>query len=678
MLSNIFTWINAIPKVTKILSNSAIDVRYKGDGAYTVVDKDGKPTLINLPTLPNNVTQKELDLTFGYMFHELGHVNYTDFSVGKKHNVNMKSGLGNVFNILEDTFVERKISPDYLEAKQYLLHCQNFIKDFTEQAIRKIKTPQDLDLALLIPKIRYLAGQTSFYDLLQKYPTCQLGFLDKYENDIKNINSTEDSYKLAEKIYKELKRVYQELKDETRGGGTEGDGNSGQQEADGSNDSQSNTNQDQSESSEQSSGEQDDKSDKSSGNQDEQNSQKEFDSKDKNTKQKHNTNDNGQKESDSKNKDKKQGQDGKPNSQSQDGKSNSQDKDDKSNSQGQNGAGKQNPDTKKLDEALANIVKDTDAFKEIRAAGTKDTTNKADGGEQEPTGPCIILKDFNSNTYRVVDRSKDGFWEVPSQYSSTTVEKMMPNVNILMMKQRLIRLFAARNKSTIIKGIRRGKLCNSNLFRLRLDDDRVFKRKFESEQLNTAITLLIDCSGSMSGGQDKCAISAALLFAKILETINIPCEVLGFSTGRDIFHGQGRNVSVKIGIFKLFNEKLIPKVLGRFCNFWNGNNHANYYNCNDDGESILLALTNLVKRPEQRKMIFVMSDGQPNVGGCNGEELNHLRDVVKSIEKEPNFEIYGIGIQTRAVQKFYSNYSILDNPEDLSKVIIEQLSKNIL
>ena len=61
MLSNIFKWVSAIPRITRILSNSKVQVRYKGDGAYTSVDSNGKPVLINLPSLPDNITQKHLD-----------------------------------------------------------------------------------------------------------------------------------------------------------------------------------------------------------------------------------------------------------------------------------------------------------------------------------------------------------------------------------------------------------------------------------------------------------------------------------------------------------------------------------------------------------------------------------------------------------------------------------------
>lgn len=575
MYKNIFTWVNAIPRVAKILANSDIQVRYEGEGAYTSVDKDGKPFLINLPTMPSNITQKTLDLTFGFMFHELGHVNHTDFMVAKKHGVSLDSGLGEVFNLLEDTYVEKEVSSAFLEGRQYLNHCREFVLQFAENLLQTKLKKQDKVCVMIVPKIRYLSGQDEFENFIKQNPCPELDFLDKYQEEIKNISSTQQSFDLAVKIYEELKDYIPE-KPKQQGGG----------------DSQ-------------------------------------------------------------------------------------QDESQQNDSGGSQGG---NQGQTQLDKSLKKATKALDAFQEIRAQGTEDKTNKSSGQQQnqKPSGPCIILKDFSKGTYIVANRSADEFWEIPSDYNSNTMQDLTPKTNILGMQQKLIRLFAAKNKTHLQKSVRSGKLCSSNLYRLRFEDNRVFKRKREEEQLNTAITLLIDCSGSMTGGRDKCAISAAYLFAKVLEHLQIPCEVLGFSTGNDYFSGKGRSCSVKVGVFKLFKEKLTSNVLGRFCYFYKGGRHEKYHNCNDDGESILMALTHLAERNEQRKILFVMSDGQPNSDGCHGEEWTHLKNVTKMIEQMPGYEVYGIGIQTRAVEKFYSHYSVLDNPEDLSKVIIEQLSKNIL
>lgn len=613
MFSNTFKWISAIPRITKLLSSTTVDVRYCGDAAYTLVDnKTGKIKLVNLPTLSEPVSEDMLNLTFGYMFHELGHVYNTDFQVAKKNNLDMSSPLGMIFNIIEDTFVEREISDMFLEAARYLGRCRQFIIDTSKQGANSITNADEKIANMVVPYIRYYAGQVEFQDIVNDLKNAKLEFISQFEKELKSIKSTTESFELAQKIYDKLKQQmnFNNIQKPNQGGqGEQGE-------------------------------EQEDNSSGSGGS---------GDSSD-NSRNESNTN-----------------------------SSSSGEK--KQNSQGSGSA------EKKFEQALKKAIEDSDMFKQIRAEGTQDAVaNGGDGGE--PIGCAQILKEENNNEYGVLSREDDEFYEIPSTYSETVKEKLLPDVNIAQMQAKLIRLFAAKNRKLFVAGKRKGKLCGANLHRLKFDDDRIFKQKIENKSINTAITLLVDLSGSMHGGKDKCAMSAAYLFANILERLKIPCEVLGFSTGdmrvsnrASTLVGSSREYrrdSVKIGVFKSFNEKLNTNTIGRFCHFYSGQNDERYYNCNDDGESILMALTRLSARPEIRKMMFVLSDGMPNVGGCFGSEITHLKNVVKDIEQEKNYEIYGIGIQTSAVKKFYSNYSVLDKPEELSKVIIEQLTKNVL
>lgn len=610
MFSNTFKWINSIPRITKLLAPTNVDVRYSGDAAYTMVNQNtNKIELINLPTLSEPVSEDAINLTFGYMFHELGHVYNTDFNVAKTNNLNMSSPLGMIFNIIEDTYVEREISGRFLEASRYLVRCRQFIIDYSQKSSVLPLNKDEKIANMVVPYIRYYAGQHEFQEIMDKCKTPKLDFIAKFEQELKSIKNTKESLEVAKKIYDVLKKEMnfnniQQNQQNGQGGqeGQQHSGNGGQ--------GSENSNQEQ-----------------QGGSQ--------------------STQDNG------------------------------------SGQNNQSGGSAEN----NFKNALKKAIEESDMFKQIRAKGTKDAI--ANGGNSgTPIGCAEILKTENDNRYCVLSREDDEFFEMPSHYSESVKDKLSPNVNIAQMQAKLIRLFAAKNRKLFVAGKRKGKLCGANLHRLTLEDDRVFKQKIEHKSINTAITLLVDLSGSMSGGKDRCAISAAYLFANILDRLKIPCEVLGFSTGDMKTHNipqeicddrcEYRTEAVKIGIFKSFGERLTTNVLGRFCHFYSGNNDRRYYNCNDDGESILMALTRLAARTEQRKMIFVLSDGMPNVSGCCGSEIRHLKNVVKEIEREKNYEIYGIGIQTSAVKKFYSNYSVLDKPEDLSKVIIEQLSKNIL
>src|SRR4029078_12658674 len=70
---------------------------------------------------------------------------------------------------------------------------------------------------------------------------------------------------------------------------------------------------------------------------------------------------------------------------------------------------------------------------------------------------------------------------------------------------------------------------------------------------------------------------------------------------------------------------------------------------NIDGEAILWACELLLKRPEQRRILMVISDGAPvddstlSVNGGNYLD-NHLREVIAYVETELPIELVAIGI----------------------------------
>lgn len=635
-MRNILRYVEAIPRITKLLAKDKIEVNFSGESAYTVYNKlTGKIETVNLPSLPSNVTEKVLDLTMGFMFHELGHVNHTDFSalntLSTKEQEN--KGLIAICNMLEDTYVERKVTPTFLESKKYLSHCRNYVVEETVKQLAMLETKEQKFAAGLIPTIRYLAGQVEFERLADEMRCPELEFLWKHEEDIKNINSSQEVVNLARILYEEIKQWFDKVSQDFDNSPKQ-DGKKSEQQSKGNNGSGK------------SKSEKDDKSN------DSKDSKSEGSSDDSKDDSKNDSNENGDSNSNDSN-----GSDG------------SEDKQNKSNED--NGNGNNQDKMSSLNKALEDMNNAMDPYSKIKSS---------DSGRGKHT-PCEAIREQkkeNGKAYQVATRKYDEFYTIPSDYNSCVMDKIKPNVNVSSLQARLIRLFAARNRTLITRNKKSGKLCSSNLYKLRLTDDRVFQTKTETESINTAITLLIDLSGSMSGSKARCATSAAYLFSEILERLKIPYEVLGFSTGRECIDGPGRQSSVKIGIFKSFSEKLTLNVKGRFCAFYEDKQCPNYMNCNADGDSILMAQTNLLKRPEQRKLMFVLSDGYPSCYGCNGEEVTHLKQVVKAIVDSKEMEIYGIGIQSKAVKDFYPNYSVLDKPEELSNIIVEQLSKNLL
>lgn len=93
-----------------------ITIQVSGDGAYTSVDRDTGKVIINIPAIEYD-DDKYLGYIRGYIDHEVGHVKYTRHDklyealegVGNSTQILRK----NIWNILEDTYVERMMMQDF-------------------------------------------------------------------------------------------------------------------------------------------------------------------------------------------------------------------------------------------------------------------------------------------------------------------------------------------------------------------------------------------------------------------------------------------------------------------------------------------------------------------------------------------------------------------------------------
>jgi cobalamin biosynthesis protein CobT len=190
-----------------------------------------------------------------------------------------------------------------------------------------------------------------------------------------------------------------------------------------------------------------------------------------------------------------------------------------------------------------------------------------------------------------------------------------------------------------IAGRRSGKLHAPSLHRLRVDDNRIFCKKETHDAHDTAITLLIDNSGSMSvDGKIQLACRAAYAVTQTLERISITHEILGFSTNDSISNRKyfedceeqqrklrrtfSRISPILMYRYKGFEERLNSTIRRRIIGAGGGRGFDTQVSLanNVDGESLLLAARRLFLRKEKRKVMIVLSDGQPHANGV----IRHL------------------------------------------------------
>ena len=264
------------------------------------------------------------------------------------------------------------------------------------------------------------------------------------------------------------------------------------------------------------------------------------------------------------------------------------------------------------------------------------------------------------------------------------------------MRRKLERALCASEQRRFERGLYTGRLDSSRLPAALAGNPLVFKRRYENPGIDTAVTLMIDCSGSMQGTRIKTAMQATIALCEALEKTRVAYECIGFASWRpelkeNVLISKRQANAIRNGcsseryshwlycdmiLFKSFNERLrqAKQNIG-------GMESAASNSVNIDGESLLYAHGRLSQRPEQRKVMIVLSDGQPNASAFSsfgqGHLADHLRQVIDDIEGQGT-DMVGIGIQSAAVEQFYNNHCVLWDVKDLPKIVLDQVCHILL
>jgi cobaltochelatase CobT len=213
-----------------------------------------------------------------------------------------------------------------------------------------------------------------------------------------------------------------------------------------------------------------------------------------------------------------------------------------------------------------------------------------------------------------------------------------------------------------------------------------FKVEHDMEFRDTVVTLLIDNSGSMRGRPITIAAMSADILARTLERCGVKVEILGFTT-RAWKGGQSREKWIHEGkatnpgrlndlrhiIYKSADApwRRARKNLGLML-------REGLLKENIDGEALMWAHERLLGRPEQRRILMVISDGAPvddstlSVNPGNYLE-RHLRDVIDYIETRSPVEIVAIGIG-HDVTRYYRRAVTIVDVDQLGGTMMEQLA----
>ncbi len=213
-----------------------------------------------------------------------------------------------------------------------------------------------------------------------------------------------------------------------------------------------------------------------------------------------------------------------------------------------------------------------------------------------------------------------------------------------------------------------------------------FKVERDIEFRDTIVSLLIDNSGSMRGRPIAIAAICADILARTLERVGVSSEILGFTT-RGWKGGQSREAWLAAGrppnpgrlndlrhiVYKRADEpyRRARRNLGLMM-------REGLLKENIDGEALLWAHNRLVARPEERRILMVISDGAPvddSTASANGGNYleRHLRQVIDWIEKRSTVELIAIGIG-HDVTRYYERAVTIMDADQLAGAMTDQLA----
>lgn len=273
--------------------------------------------------------------------------------------------------------------------------------------------------------------------------------------------------------------------------------------------------------------------------------------------------------------------------------------------------------------------------------------------------------------YRIVPEGRKLFEMKVEKHLSSSVSSTLA--------KDLERAIASRNRVQFIPGQRRGRIHGASLYRLSMNDDRVFRRKEDHKAVNACVQQVIDLSGSMGGRKIELALASAYTLADALDRIHVPNVITGFTTygNPDVAtmskRGFSRFEALMLPIIKNWHEKAnSPEIRARM-----GCVAETFPLLNNvDGESIAQLASLFAGRMEDKKIMIVQSDGAPCAAGDGFS--NHLRSVTNDIESTSDINLLAIGILTDAPRRYYKNYALVNKVEELGTSVVSELSRIIL
>ena len=204
-------------------------------------------------------------------------------------------------------------------------------------------------------------------------------------------------------------------------------------------------------------------------------------------------------------------------------------------------------------------------------------------------------------------------------------------------------------------------------------DQRFFANKKLPQDLpDMAVSILADNSGSTGGERIQAAMLSSVLLHDFCTGLNIPIAVAG--------HNAVMGGAVNYYIFADY-EQISNKDKYRAAKLAATMTKMKANNSNRDGCALNIAAKLLEKRPEQVKLLIVISDGRPNHTNYGGEMATRdIQEIVKQC-KQKGIEVIAcaIGDDKDNIRTIYGDGFIdISDLKTLPKTLVSIVKKRII
>jgi cobaltochelatase CobT len=371
---------------------------------------------------------------------------------------------------------------------------------------------------------------------------------------------------------------------------------------------------------------------------------------------------------------------------------------------GQEGEGEQSDDSEtSADQAEVSGEEMTDSTSEASEALSAEMSDDAEMGDSEAPADPRRPRKHGANEprgpdYRPYSAKYDEVIEASELCEPEELDRLRGYLDkqlshlqgvVARLANRLQRRLLAQQNRAWEFDLEEGMLDAARLARVIIDPlhPLSFKMEKDTKFKDTVVTLLLDNSGSMRGRPITVAATCADILARTLERCGVKVEILGFTT-KAWKGGQSRETWLAAGkpanpgrlndlrhiVYKAADApwRRARKNLGLMM-------REGLLKENIDGEALDWAHRRLLARPEQRRILMMISDGAPvddstlSVNPGNYLE-RHLRWVIEDIETRSPVELIAIGIG-HDVTRYYRRAVTIVDAEELGGAMTDKLAE---